>query len=216
MLGDFPEWDVLNKIMGCGPSIAIRLIAGIRDIRRFETPAALKAYAGFHHFKDGSRARRRRGKVSNWDTPLTRLGTFLLSQQVIRSKLPDDPDENPDNWKVKYNRRKAYELVKLLNGKKEILEDERLPKGFSGRKFEQYLDLSCADLDLLKLHVERLRKEKNEKKHLKYASHLKGIMAKANDKATRWLCQKLLEHIHAELTAMATQKDEKQDKREVV
>jgi len=72
--------NIFAEIEGVGEVIAAGIIAAIGDIRRFETPAKLKAYLGVHVFPDGSFPRKRSGAVANW-SPEGRQALFLLGDQ---------------------------------------------------------------------------------------------------------------------------------------
>ena len=63
--------------------MAGRLIANIGDIRRFESPAKLKAYCGVHLSPEGEFVRRRRGQVSSWSDDC-RKALFLLADQFFK------------------------------------------------------------------------------------------------------------------------------------
>jgi len=106
--------QIFAPIKGMGPMIAARLIAAIQDIRRFETPAQLKAFCGVHVLPDGRFARRRRGAVANWH-PDARQALFLLGEQFNRR--PDSQwGSRLREYKKKF-RQKHPEVV-LVNGKK--------------------------------------------------------------------------------------------------
>lgn len=135
-------WEqVFEPIPGCGPLIAARFIAAIGDIRRFEDLAALKAYAGYHHFADGSRARRVAGKVSNWHQEL-KQAVYLLCQQTL--KLPSSP------WRARLDQRKAYELYNILKERQRQADEqglnyEILPLEFRRPKITSANDMQPAD-----------------------------------------------------------------------
>lgn len=82
--------EVFGQITGVGPSIASRLIAGIQDIRRFETKWKLRKFCGVHCNTDGSFPRARRltegekgtGKNS-WNRDC-RQALFILGDQFNR------------------------------------------------------------------------------------------------------------------------------------
>lgn len=76
--------DLLAKVEGVGPRIAGRLIAGIGDIRRFESPTKLIAYAGALP-REGKLVRRVKGVPSRYQ-PKLRQGAYLFSEQV--NKMP--------------------------------------------------------------------------------------------------------------------------------
>lgn len=80
--------QLFAPIKGCGPMIATRLIVAIQDIRRFETPAKLKAFCGVHVMPDGKFVRRRHGAVANWHSE-ARQALYLLGDQFNRN--PDSP-----------------------------------------------------------------------------------------------------------------------------
>ena len=208
---------VFAPLPGCGPLIAARIMANIVDIRRFETPAALKAYAGYHHFEDGSRARRRAGKVSNWSTEL-KQAVYLWTQQTI--KLTSSP------WRAKLDLRRSYELYKLLLKRQEQamdmgLDEEIMPPAYWERKIHCTYDMQPTDLEILSNHVDALRKlagvrpvkvggdvSEEELAELEIdiadnpelAKLTRGLKKVALDRAVRWLGQQLLKHIHKEWT----------------
>jgi len=204
---------VFAPLPGCGPLIAARMMAAIVDIRRFRSAAALKAYAGYHHFEDGSRARRKAGQASNWEQEL-KQAVYLWTQQTI--KLKDSP------WRAKLDRRRAYELYKLLLERQEQADDmnykeQILPREYFERKIDNTYDMELADLEKLATHVDALRKKAGVKsikdadeelseeelaamadaraKHPELAKLTRGLKKSALDKSYRWLGQQLLKHI---------------------
>ncbi len=208
---------VLAPIPGCGPLISARIMATIMDIRRFETDAHLRAYAGYHHFEDGSRARRRKGHASNWQEDL-KQAVYLWTQQTI--KLPSSP------WRAKLDLRRAYELYKLLLDRQEKamqqnLDEEILPHEFYSRKINCTYDMKPEDLATLAAHVDMLRLKagikpiKNNEEDLdedaqaeaevtaaknpELAKHVRGLKKMCLDKAVRWLGQQFLKHIHKDM-----------------
>lgn len=77
-------WEkIFVPIEGVGSRLAAAFIAGIGDIRRFETDAKLKAYCGVHVLEDGRFPRKRGGEVANWQ-PALRQALFLLGEQFNR------------------------------------------------------------------------------------------------------------------------------------
>jgi hypothetical protein len=211
---------VFEPLQGCGPRCTARIISSIVDIRRFEDEAALKAYGGYHHFADGSRARRVKGKVSNWNTDL-KQGVYQLSQQIL--KLPDSP------WRARLDQRRGYELIKILVARQarataDGMDVEILPAEFAARAFASVNDVSVADLAKLSAHVDKLRERAGVKvqpveedesdevgeaeaeaevvaKDPKLAKLLAGVKMRSLQKATRWLCQQLLKHFFKAWTA---------------
>jgi len=94
--------EVLEKIEGCGPAIAARLISTIQDIRRFETDSKLKKYLGAHVQDDGKFPRRRAGELAGWSNE-GRQALYLLMDQFNRSKT--------SVWGIKLRANKAaYEV----------------------------------------------------------------------------------------------------------
>lgn len=204
-------WEkVFEPIPGCGPLIAARFIAAIGDIRRFEDRPALTAYAGYHHFADGSRARRVAGRVSNWHQQL-KQAVYLLCQQNI--KLPSSP------WRARLDQRRAYELWKILKDRarqaaEQELDVEILPAEFVGRVITSVNDMTIADLKVLAVRVDDLRARAGIKsgapdedesieeaiaaKDPKLAKLVRGVKQQALDRALRWLGQQLIKHIFRE------------------
>lgn len=200
--------QVLEPIPGCGPLIAARILAAIVDIRRFEGLANLKAYAGYHHFDDGSRARRRAGKVSNWNTEL-KQAVFLWTEQTL--KMSSSP------WRHRLDQRRGYELWKILEARQlqamdQDLDIEILPAAFQARSVASVNDVTVEDLAILSAHVDVLRKQAGIKsvtsdeeeedadaepvaKDPKLAKLVRGVKMQALQKAKRWLGQQLLKHI---------------------
>jgi hypothetical protein len=85
---------ILSKVTGIGPRLAVRIIANIGDIRRFETMARFKAYCGVHVKKGGKYAdvppersfpRARRGDRSNWQRDV-RQSAYLFGEQTVKRK----------------------------------------------------------------------------------------------------------------------------------
>lgn len=191
---------VFKPIMGCGPLIAARMITAIGDIRRFESSAKLKAFGGYHHFEDGSRARRARGRVSNWNMEL-KQAVYLLCDQTLKRK--DSP------WRARLDQRRAFELYKILKDR------GILPTAFLERIIESVNDMKVQDLSKLAEHVDDLRKqagvassadeEEDENEEAKstvkdpaLAKLVRGVKMMAMQKGMRWLGQKFLEHIFKE------------------
>lgn len=211
---------VFAPLPGCGPLIAARIMASIVDIRRFESAAALKAYAGYHHFEDGSRARRRAGKVSNWSAELKQAVWQWAHEQTpkLKGKSP---------WCDKLYLRKAYELYKLLLQRQEqamdmSLDEEIMPPWLFDRKINSTYDMRLEDLERLILHVNALRNkagikrvkkeaddyteeelaelEANKAANPELAKLTRGLLQIAQERAVRWLGQQLLKHIYKEWT----------------
>jgi len=222
---------VFAPLPGCGPLIAARMMASIVDIRRFRSAAALKAYAGYHHFEDGSRARRMKGRPSNWQEEL-KQAVYLWTQQTI--KLRESP------WRAKLDLRRAYELYKLLLQRQEQamemgLDEEIMPEWLWDRKINSAYDMQPADLEKLAAHVDALRTkagvkpvkagddelseeelselEANKAANPGLAKLTRGLKKLALDKAVRWLGQQLLKYIFkAWMGALALPEIEKKAK----
>ncbi len=75
--------EVFSKVEGMGWAIASRIIAGVVDIRRFETEAKFKAFCGVHVLSDGRFPRRRIGQIANWHPDL-RQAMYLFGDQMNR------------------------------------------------------------------------------------------------------------------------------------
>lgn len=106
--------ELFEPIKGCGPRIAAEIITCINDIRRFATPAKLKAFCGVHVLEDGRFPRRRTGEVANWTS--ARQALYLLGDQFNRH--PDSPwGQRLRDYKVKF--RKTHPEVEVnAKGKK--------------------------------------------------------------------------------------------------
>lgn len=120
---------VFEHIPGCGPSIAGRLIAGIGDIRFFETPAKLMAKAGYSNLPDGSI--KRKMSLNSEMAKVIRKRIAEASPEMTKEEIDEylrfdiTPElkqavwgfcdwtrayGRPDNvWKQAYNARYAYE-----------------------------------------------------------------------------------------------------------
>lgn len=200
--------QVFEPIPGVGPLIAARIIANIGDIRRFPSEASLKAFAGYHQFEDGSRARRVAGKVSNW-SPELKQAVYLWCDQTLKRK--DSP------WRAKLDKRRAYELYKLLTARqltaKELnLNVEIVPAAYATRTISSVNDMTIADLEQLSTHIDGLRKtagikseddtpdseEEPSAKDPRLAKLVKGLKMSALQKGMRWLGQQFLKHIFNE------------------
>jgi hypothetical protein len=215
--------SVFDPIPGCGPLVSVRIMTAIVDINRFASPSQLKAYAGYHHFPDGTRARRVKGRAFNVNQDL-KQGVWQWTQQTI--KLTSSP------WRTKLDQRRAYELVKLLRDRQQKaneldLDVEILPVAFSSRSISCVNDVTVADLEFLAKHIDQLRERAGVKTDFsasddeddaddaettsgdesestdnaemkKLAPLVRGLKMTALNKAYRWLGQKMLEHIHAE------------------
>ena len=216
---------VFEPIAGCGPLIAARMIAAIVDIRRFKSLPALKAYAGYHHFEDGTRACRRAGKVSNWNTDL-KQGVYLFCDQVVKTRR-----DKPTVWSQKLEHRKAFELYKLLLNRQEMAMDANLdievvPAAYMERTINGVQDILPGDFATLAVHLEALQnrfgvafKKGDDEEDLQgvetdeedeveqttltkpekdFAKKLKGLKGGAHQKALRWLGQQFLKHVYNE------------------
>jgi hypothetical protein len=206
---------VFDPIPGCGPLISARIMSAIVDIRGFRSFPKLKAFAGYHHFADGTRARRVAGKVSNWN-PELKQATYLWTQQTL--KMPNSP------WRTKLDLRRAYELYKILKDRQLKAYDldidtEILPEAYASRTILSVNDMTPADLAVLNAHVDVLRKSAGIRtggdeeddleaepdstpdptaKDPKLAKLLRGLKLQGLQKAIRWLGQQFLKHIFKE------------------
>ena len=123
-------WEgMYREIQGCGPVTAAKLIAGIKDIKFFDSRAKLVEAAGYGFLPDGSRKRKVRlssetGRAlkailqemfpdwtikqlndairMNW-RPGLKQAVFLFTSQIRGYGQPDNP------WKQAYLHRLAYE-----------------------------------------------------------------------------------------------------------
>lgn len=205
---------VFEPIQGCGPLIAARLITSIGDIRRFESFPKLKAFAGYHHFEDGSRARRKAGTVSNW-SPTLKQGVYLFCDITVKQKA-----ESP--WRKRLDQRKAFELFKLMRDRQLEamglnIDVEILPTSFSSRTIGSVNDMTVADFHTLAAHLEQVQKtagvawkgddeddaseevetdEVETKTDKRLGKLVKGLKGKAHQKALRWLGQQFLKHVY--------------------
>lgn len=96
--------EVFEPIRGCGPIIGGTIIARVMDIRRFETLAALTAYAGYHLVKVEGEVqvpRRRKGQRANWDQAL-KQAVWLFTD--VTNRQPADTE-----WRAMLEERKDYE-----------------------------------------------------------------------------------------------------------
>lgn len=172
-------WErVFEPIPGCGPLIAARIISTVVDIRRFEERAQLTAFGGYHHFEDGSRARRIAGKVSNWPDDL-KQGVFLWTQQII--KMPGT------HWRTRLDQRRAYELVKLLRNRQQdadaqgLIDEngkpfEILPHLFRDRVINSVNDFTVEDLAVYRIESVTITKGKNAGKTKEKKTLIGGLL----------------------------------------
>lgn len=204
---------VFDPIPGCGPLISGGIMAAVVDIRGFKTLPKLKAFAGYHHFADGSRTRRVAGRVSNWN-PGLKQAVYLWTEATL--KLPSSP------WRAKLDCRRAYELFKILQNRQlkadeQDLDVEILPEAYQARAIGSVTEMTTADLAVLLAHVDVLRKKAGVRtggdeeddleadstpdptaKDPKLAKLLRGLKMQAMQKAKRWLGQQFLKHIFKE------------------
>lgn len=110
--------ELFLPIEGVGPRIAGRIIATIIDIRRFETSAQLKAYAGHHLGPDGEFIRKRRGQVSNWQGEL-RQAMVLFGDQCSRRK---GSKWGKEYRKIKADLRKRHPETIIVDNKKKYTD----------------------------------------------------------------------------------------------
>ncbi|MCL5407452.1 MAG: transposase [Patescibacteria group bacterium] len=127
---EMPIWDKMFKhIPGCGPVTAAKIIAGIKDIKFFDSQAKLVSAAGYDFLPDGSRRRKVRlssnaGRAvkstlrelyPDWTEkdlndairmhhrPDLKQTVFLFTEQIRNYGQPDNP------WRKAFNHRLAYE-----------------------------------------------------------------------------------------------------------
>lgn len=129
---------ILDAVEGCGPRIAARLIAAVGDIRRFETPAKLKAYLGVHVLADGRFPRRRRGEVANWNESLGRQALYLLADQWNRRPNSEWGQKLLQN---KANLRDKHPEPEVVDGKKRYTNGHilRMAKWRTASRFVRWL-----------------------------------------------------------------------------
>lgn len=208
------------KYPGMGTLIASRIIASIGDIRRFRSRPNLTAYAGYHHFEDGSRARRVKGRASNWSR-LLKQGVWLWCTQTVKTPTMVVGDRKiPNPWRQKLDSRKAYELYKLLFARQRKVADDGLAYVILPQKWavmpvrKSVIGFTPADYQELAGHVDELRKlagvtssddeeegtddesaEASKVKDPVLAKLVAGVKASAHNKALRWLGQQLIKDI---------------------
>jgi len=204
-------WEhVFGPIDGVGVLIAAPLITEIGDIRNYESFAALKAAAGYHHFEDGSRSRRVAGKVSNWK-PKLKQAVYQWGQQVV--KMPGS------DWRNRLDQRKAYELWKILYDKQMECEREGLhymildvtwmelnPKSVNDMNLADFAELSAIVDDLRQqagvtiVADEEVAEDEDVAvvKDAVLGKLMAGVKGKAHNKALRWLGQQFLKLIYIE------------------
>ncbi len=216
--------NVFKEIKGCGVTIAARMIGTIGDIRRFEALPNLRAYLGLHHFEDGSRARRVKGRQSNW-SQVGRQGCYQFAEQVAKTPA------GGSQWRELLDKRRGYELFKLLKGFGAMY----VPTEFRGRKIDNVNDVTFDDLEVLLCAIDGLRGmtefervEGKKKIKIPYDEYLlekygkndqlfdrvidayddgfenssvetkaklKGVKGRALDKAKRYVQQRFVKHI---------------------
>ncbi len=86
-------WDeIFEPVTGCGEVIASGIISTVLDIRRFDSPAKLKAFMGVHVMSGGKNEdtptekqfpRQRKGQVANWNGR-GRQALYLLGDQFVK------------------------------------------------------------------------------------------------------------------------------------
>lgn len=146
---------VLPRVLGLGPSLGGSLIGEIGDIRRFERPENLRAYARFHVNGEGGFPRRRRGEVANWNKYLNRAVWLWSSDQVARYD---------HIWRQLYLWHKAHEL-------RQHPEAERRPKA-DGNGTAAYYTLG---------HLDKRAKRRVGSKLLEYVFDLWWAIARGED-----------------------------------
>jgi hypothetical protein len=130
--------EVFGDIEGMGWAIASRIIAGVGDIRRFETCPKFKAFCGVHVLSDGRFPRRRQGELANWHPDL-RQALFLFGDQANRR--PDSVwGKKLREYKVKL-RAKHPEVVVGEGGKKKYTDGHihKMALWRTRTKFAEYL-----------------------------------------------------------------------------
>lgn len=203
---------VFDPIKGCGPRIAGSIIGTIGDIRRFPTAANLKAYAGLHHFENGSRARRKAGELYPVRQEL-KQACWDFFQQTWKWGKADSP------WKAHFLKRVEYEQEKyqlmlilvacekpetgtaddlmtkacrILNATDSYEKEKDGVAGF----LNQLRGQNLADLRTLADCCDQAEIVKLEPETAQLADA--KLKIRACERAGRHLQQKLIEHIHRE------------------
>ncbi len=92
LASSLPEYPVVMKIFGVGPTLGPQLMAEIGNIRRFHSKKALVAFAGLDSPPDDS------GQVTNHHREMTKRGhpalrrtLFLVMGVILQNAPPDEP-----------------------------------------------------------------------------------------------------------------------------
>ena len=92
----------LPHVKGLGPALGGGIIGEILDIRRFQAPQQLRAYARYTQGRTGGIPRRKKGEVANWSDKLHRPVWLWSTDQAARYDHV---------WRAVYD---AYKLEELL------------------------------------------------------------------------------------------------------
>jgi len=84
MIGDHPVWEWAQQIKGAGLTSVGRII-GRTDIRRLKTVSEMWAHCGWGLYRDGTRQRKRKGEMIDYD-PQLQSSCVVLAESLIRQK----------------------------------------------------------------------------------------------------------------------------------
>jgi transposase len=116
-----PAWAVFDKIIGFGPAITARVVAGVGDIRRFKSESAFIKFCGLSvdivgegDNRKTSIQRQRRGATLGFN-PDVRQGFYLFGDQINRRK---GTHWNDKLQQFKKSFREKYPVAEVVAGKK--------------------------------------------------------------------------------------------------
>lgn len=92
LAASLPEYPVVMRMFGVGPTLGPQLMAEIGDVRRFHSKKALVAFAGIdaRPYQSGQTDIRSRS-ISKRGSPLLRRTLFLVMGVYLQQSPPDEP-----------------------------------------------------------------------------------------------------------------------------
>lgn len=92
LAASLPEYPVVMRMFGVGPSLGPQLMAEIGDVRRFHSKKALVAFAGIDAppYQSGQMELRSR-RISKRGSPALRRTLFLVMRVILQCSPADEP-----------------------------------------------------------------------------------------------------------------------------
>ncbi len=92
LASSLPEYPVVMKMFGVGPTLGPQLMAEIGDIRRFHSKKSLVAYAGLDSPpNDSGQVTNNHRRMTKRGSPALRRTLFLVMGVILQNAPPDEP-----------------------------------------------------------------------------------------------------------------------------